>query len=72
MNGLANSVGRMGKHRVEFERVIVVPLSGAGVASQYTDYEQFTASGAAMRRPALDENDAAGMSSRSRLVTVTS
>jgi fatty-acyl-CoA synthase len=49
------------KHKVEFERVIVVPLSGARVAAEYTDYEQFAASGAAMLPPALDENDAAGM-----------
>ncbi len=49
------------KHQVKFERVIVVPLSGGGVAAEYTDYEQFIAGGAAMIAPELDENDAAGM-----------
>ena len=49
------------KHKVEFECVIVVPLSGARIAAEYTDYEQFVASGTAMLPPALDENDAAGM-----------
>ncbi|MEK7835973.1 MAG: AMP-binding protein, partial [Pseudomonadota bacterium] len=49
------------KHKVEFERVIVVASSGTSASSQYTDYEQFMVSGAAMLPPALEENDAAGM-----------
>jgi len=49
------------RDRVEFERVIVVPLSGAGVSAGYADYERFIAGGVAMNAPQLDENDAAGM-----------
>jgi fatty-acyl-CoA synthase len=49
------------KDKVKFERVIVVPLSGARVSAGYEDYEQFIAGGVAMNVPRLDENDAAGM-----------
>ena len=49
------------REKTKFERVIVVPLSGAKVADGYEDYERFIASGAAMNVPQLDEHDAAGM-----------
>ena len=47
--------------KVRFERVIVIPLTGAAVAAGYDDYEKFIAAGLPMHAPPLDENDAAGM-----------
>lgn len=44
-----------------FERVIVVPLSGARVAAEYEDYEELVGRSAPLVPPALEEEDAAGM-----------
>jgi len=49
------------KAGARFERVIVVPLTGAKVAAGFTDYEQFIAPAPPFTPPQLDENDAAGM-----------
>ena len=49
------------RDKTKFERVIVVPLTGAAVAAAYQDYEQFIAGAPAMQVPAPDENAAAGM-----------
>ena len=50
------------KDQVEFKEVIVVPLSGADVSSQYTNYEEYLKSGDEdFSYPVIDENDAAGM-----------
>jgi fatty-acyl-CoA synthase len=50
------------RKRVELDRVIVVPTSGAPVASRYQSYEAFIAGDASdYRYPALDENAACGM-----------
>jgi fatty-acyl-CoA synthase len=45
----------------QFERVIVVPLSGAAVAPGCEDYEKLIAQATPFTPPSLDENDAAGM-----------
>ncbi len=47
--------------KAHFERVIVVPLSGAAVAAGYDDYEQLIAAAPSLASPVLDENAAAGM-----------
>jgi fatty-acyl-CoA synthase len=48
--------------RVQLDRVVVVPISGAPVPSQYQSYEAFIAGDASdYRYPALDENAACGM-----------
>ena len=44
-----------------FEKVLVVPLTGAAVPAGYLDYEGQVAEAAPFRQPSLDENDAAGM-----------
>ncbi len=50
------------KDQVEFKEVIVVPLSGADVSSQYTNYEEYLKSGDEdFSYPVINENDAAGM-----------
>jgi fatty-acyl-CoA synthase len=50
------------RERVAFERVIVVPTTGAAVPAGYESYEDFLATGAAdYQFPALDENEAAAM-----------
>jgi len=50
------------KDQVEFKEVIVVPLSGADVISQYTNYEEYLKSGDEdFSYPLINENDAAGM-----------
>ena len=49
------------RDRADFERVIVVPLSGRPVDSGHDDYEAFINGGHPLQAPALDENDAAGM-----------
>lgn len=50
------------KDQVEFKEVIVVPLSGADVGSQYTNYEEYLKSGDEdFSYPLINENDAAGM-----------
>ena len=50
------------RKRIELERVVVVPISGAPVPSQYQSYEAFIAGDASgYRYPALDENAACGM-----------
>ncbi|HAI97394.1 MAG TPA: long-chain fatty acid--CoA ligase, partial [Methylococcaceae bacterium] len=50
------------KDQVEFKEVIVVPLSGADVISQYTNYEEYLKSGDEdFSYPVINENDAAGM-----------
>ena len=50
------------KDQVEFKEVIVVPLSGADVSSQYTNYEEYLKSGDEdFSYPLINENDAAGM-----------
>jgi len=47
--------------RVVFEHVIVVPLTGAPVPSDYLDYEALIAAAPDFGMPTLDEDDAAGM-----------
>ncbi len=47
--------------KVQFERVIVVPLTGTPVAGDHVDYERFIAGAAAMAVPQLGERAAAGM-----------
>jgi fatty-acyl-CoA synthase len=48
--------------RVEFERVIVAPTTGAPVPAEYESYEDFLATGVAdYEFPKLDENEAAAM-----------
>lgn len=49
------------KSRVNFERIFVVPLTGAAVAPGYENYETLISAAPALTPPALDENDAAGM-----------
>jgi fatty-acyl-CoA synthase len=45
----------------KFERIIVVPLSGATVPAGYEDYEKLVAAGRAVRLPSLREEAPAGM-----------
>ena len=45
----------------KFEKVIVVPLTGAAVAPGYENYENLVAGSAAFVPPTLDENDPAAM-----------
>ncbi|HXF67735.1 MAG TPA: long-chain fatty acid--CoA ligase [Burkholderiales bacterium] len=47
--------------RIDFEKVIVVPLSGASVAAGFEDYEALIARSRPMDLPALEEEDPAGM-----------
>ncbi len=47
--------------QVKFERVIVVPLTGAPVAAGYENYEEVIGSAQPLVAPRLDENAAAGM-----------
>src|SRR5205085_4342703 len=49
------------KHLHRFERVIVVPLSGAKVAAEYESYEEFIRRGLTMKVAVSDENAPAGM-----------
>lgn len=44
-----------------FEKVIVVPLSGSSVPAHYGDYEALIAQSAPLSPPAMDEEDPAGM-----------
>ena len=47
--------------KVAFERVIVVPLTGGKVATEYENYEQFIGGAPPLQAPIIDENSAAGM-----------
>jgi fatty-acyl-CoA synthase len=49
------------RSRYAFERVIVVPLTGARVAPELVDYEAFLAGAPQAALPELDEREAAGM-----------
>jgi fatty-acyl-CoA synthase len=49
------------RDRYRFERVIVVPLTGARVAPEFLDYEAFIAGAPDVTLPELDEREAAGM-----------
>ena len=49
------------RDQMKFERVIVVPLSGAPVAAGYENYEEVIGGAQALVAPRLDENAAAGM-----------
>ena len=45
----------------DFERIIVVPLTGAAVKGSYEDYEKLIESARPLRVPPLKEDDPAGM-----------
>jgi fatty-acyl-CoA synthase len=47
--------------KVKFERIFVVPMTGAAVPSEYEDYEEFLRSGGEFTPVELDEHDAAAM-----------
>ena len=49
------------RDQVKFERVIVVPLTGAPVAKDYENYEEIVANAKPLVAPQLDENAPAGM-----------
>jgi fatty-acyl-CoA synthase len=53
---------RQFRDKIAFERVIVVPLTGAAVEAEFDNYESFIGAGAAgFAYPQIDENDAAAM-----------
>ena len=49
------------RDKVKFEKVIVVPLTGAAVAAGYEDYEKLVKKGRPRQWPALKEDAPAGM-----------